>query len=646
MTRRKKTSGGQAIVMVTLALVAMCGIMGLAVDLGWSFFVQKQAQAAADGAALAAVHEVFERKAGVVSTVTCGNSTNTDAWCDNQNPPTSCKTIAAPSNLYNGCLYAKDGDKFDYTAARYDVTVQADVPTGAAFNATTWPKTPTGQQLNINGIAYWVTVRASQTIPQLFSSVLGNTTGTVTAIGTAAIVAISYPGSFIGLNQEGDCLANGTGLLNNTGQLFDCGVDVDLAGSNGQAVCPGSAQIAKLCAPDGIVLASQCNGTALPAGSPALGCGAGNANWAGTTTNNPKVWAATTIQIRGNGAVQDPANFIPTPTNQASLGGDPDPFVGQPQPPIVPQGPPCELTEPSNGGPVLGSDVTLGPFTYYVKRIKNGTTTYGDPITVGQGVKVTFSSSGTCGATAGSGAAFPSYVFYGGLYLNGNGNSSIDFAPGQYVMTGPSQNYFSNNNNTFSLMASGGTITCSTCGANSGGTMFITTDDTYTGSLTKPPALIAAPGDQSTFYQGAISLKDTSVTLTGFEKDSGVAPTLNAYDHILLWQDRRNSTDTSDVNGVVTTPSITAVPPAANHVTNTSPGFYMNDGNGTSKYTGVIHQSRGSWLQLDGGTSAVNNSPLQIFTGAIYSNGGSGNTAVTLLPIAKPVITYKTALIL
>ena len=33
MSRHKKTSGGQAIVMVTLALFAMCGMMGLAVDL-------------------------------------------------------------------------------------------------------------------------------------------------------------------------------------------------------------------------------------------------------------------------------------------------------------------------------------------------------------------------------------------------------------------------------------------------------------------------------------------------------------------------------------------------------------------------------------------------------------------------------------
>ena len=61
MSRRKKASGGQAIVMVTLALFSMVGMMGLAVDLGWSYFAQKQAQAAADIAALAAAQEAVTR---------------------------------------------------------------------------------------------------------------------------------------------------------------------------------------------------------------------------------------------------------------------------------------------------------------------------------------------------------------------------------------------------------------------------------------------------------------------------------------------------------------------------------------------------------------------------------------------------------
>jgi hypothetical protein len=35
--RSRKAQGGQALAMVTISLIAMCGVMGLAVDLGWWF---------------------------------------------------------------------------------------------------------------------------------------------------------------------------------------------------------------------------------------------------------------------------------------------------------------------------------------------------------------------------------------------------------------------------------------------------------------------------------------------------------------------------------------------------------------------------------------------------------------------------------
>src|SRR5437016_9350443 len=79
MSRRKIASSGQAIVMVTLALFAMAGLMGLAVDLGWSFYLQKQAQASADAAALSAVQEAKNRLAGTtISTFNCPDTTNTN----------------------------------------------------------------------------------------------------------------------------------------------------------------------------------------------------------------------------------------------------------------------------------------------------------------------------------------------------------------------------------------------------------------------------------------------------------------------------------------------------------------------------------------------------------------------------------------
>src|SRR5215469_9855200 len=62
---------GQALILITTSLIALCGIMGLAVDLGWGYFVKKQAQLAADAAALAAVEKALD-DVGQVTRFTCG----------------------------------------------------------------------------------------------------------------------------------------------------------------------------------------------------------------------------------------------------------------------------------------------------------------------------------------------------------------------------------------------------------------------------------------------------------------------------------------------------------------------------------------------------------------------------------------------
>src|ERR1035438_1316811 len=59
MTKLRSARRGQALLLVTLSLFAMCGLLGLAVDLGWSYFVKKSAQNAADAAALAAAYQTL-----------------------------------------------------------------------------------------------------------------------------------------------------------------------------------------------------------------------------------------------------------------------------------------------------------------------------------------------------------------------------------------------------------------------------------------------------------------------------------------------------------------------------------------------------------------------------------------------------------
>ena len=111
---KNKRTSGQALVMVTLALIAMCGMMGLAVDLGWSFFVQKQAQVAADSAALAAVQALYSNLNGTVPTLSCGGLVTCSPT------PTDCASIGSTGNLASGCAYATANSRAGRTMAGFD----------------------------------------------------------------------------------------------------------------------------------------------------------------------------------------------------------------------------------------------------------------------------------------------------------------------------------------------------------------------------------------------------------------------------------------------------------------------------------------------------------------------------------------------
>jgi len=627
MSKRKESSGGQAIVLVTLALMAMTGMMGLAVDLGWSYFVQKEAQASADGAALASVHEAWERLGGTVGAgVTCSNSGSDKLWCSPSLPGVDCGTgnAAGASNLYAGCLYAINNG-FNYNRDnQMKVRMQADIGTASQ------PVTPTGASLNIASanIVYWVTVRAVTNIPQLFSSIMGNTKGTVAAIATAAIAAQTTPGSFIGLNRENDCLTY-------TGAKTNCGVDIDVS-SAGNANCfnndgTSAGVTAKVCAPAGVYLASQCNGSTI------TGCGApgGTTGFAGQTTNNPTVWAGSGgTHVRLAGTVDRPANW--TPTGSLSSGTDSnmflDPTRTKAQPPLATAAgsiPTCGILDTGNGGSLSGN---LGPFQYYSYRMVNGSPVpTGNPLNVGNNATVNFGTGYGCpgiGPSSSSGT-FGTYVFYGGLNLNGNNNTSTNFGAGQYVMAGTNTQTATGSGPGSVFFADGGNIT----GNSATGTMFLFTDGTYGGALTPPTGM-------PTLYQGDIDIKNTNITLSGLTSASPMDPT---YKNILFWQDRRNSTDTLNLaDGSVTTQG---TPCSGCGVTNTSPALILEDGNGAMNLTGVSYQPRGAWIQLQAGTAGVFTSRLQMVTGALVTPVGSGASAITLLGPSNPVIIYVTSLI-
>ena len=163
LSRNKRA--GQALILVTFALIPMFGLMGLVVDMGWMEFIKKSAQSAADAGAMAAL---LRFQSTTFSTLfTCGVG---GVVC--QTTPISCDP--APGNyLHSGCDYAALNG-FSSTTAKQYVTIAA---------GTGVPPTAPG----VNSSAYWVTMRVNQSVPQLFSAVLGNMNGLVSARATAAL---------------------------------------------------------------------------------------------------------------------------------------------------------------------------------------------------------------------------------------------------------------------------------------------------------------------------------------------------------------------------------------------------------------------------------------------------------------------------
>ena len=96
LSRTKRA--GQALILITLGLIPMFGLVGLAVDLGWMEFVKKSAQTAADAAAMAAMLQF--QSTTFSTTFTCGVG---GVVCQ---APTSCNPTPA-NYLHSGCAYAQ-----------------------------------------------------------------------------------------------------------------------------------------------------------------------------------------------------------------------------------------------------------------------------------------------------------------------------------------------------------------------------------------------------------------------------------------------------------------------------------------------------------------------------------------------------------
>lgn len=347
MRRRDGRPRGQVLLLVTFSFIPIFGMIGLVSDIGWMHFLKKSAQAAADAGANAAILQFQATVSG--SSFVCGAP---GVVCQD---PTACPAdITTPANpLQNACLYAVQNG-FSTARSNQSVTVAA--------NVTSPPPTAPG----VFSASYWVTVRVSQQVPQLFSAVLGNTTGMIAARATAAVSPST-----------------------------NCIYALDPAAS-GAVTVGGTASLTASCG----VYVNSSNATAL-------------------TTNGTAILSATEYNVVGGVSVHAPLN--PTP----NLGAPPltrDPLYNLPAP-TVPAG--CDYTNYKVNAwatPTLSPGVYCGGIS-----IINGTATFSPGVYIlkGGGLTTQDTNSHAVGAGVMFYNTYDATHPYGPIDLNANSTVSL-----------------------------------------------------------------------------------------------------------------------------------------------------------------------------------------------------------------------------
>jgi Flp pilus assembly protein TadG len=586
---------GQALIMVTLAGIAMCGLAGLAVDLGWSFFIKKQAQAAADAAALASVHDALARL-GQVSSFACA----ADLTCQALAPCAMQPPNPAGNNIDVACLYAqRNGFQTGGYGGRQNVTVISD--------ATPTPPTVPGVVVD-----YWVTVRVAQSVPQLFAALI-SPQSLVSARATAAIVKASVAGSLLLLNRENDCLPMES--VNSP----TCGVDLLVSANDNQ----GQEAVR---ADGGIYMASQQHGAT-----------AAN-RYAGENTGGGTVRAPFTY-IRGNGShmVSGSSTWVQTPQNRSGDSQFLDPMRGKGQP-----RPPTGLANHAIiGGVIQGSSdpanpAILPPGNYYAAAWNNGQLyATGNPLDVNG-----YAQFGT-GA-----AGFSEFVIYGGVNIQ-QPNTNVTFAPGMYVFAGvrPQANGAPNPVFALSSNASLQDLTPGFGQSTDAGELFVFTDTNYVGqgqALEIPP-LVAPIASQ--LKQGTAGFKTGNspglqINLHGINRNhAALRPDLTEFSPVIIWQDQANSVVKYTADGHIDRSCGQDGCPNAALASNQSPEMYLQGAVNVHLY-GTVYQPRGAWTSIAaGGNYQV---PVQVIAGAFRVQG---TASFDMAQVPSPLTRRTAALI-
>lgn len=579
---------GQALVMATISLTLALAIIGLVVDLGFGRYTRRVAQAAADAAALAAASQALSA-AGQTATIQCG----VNAQCQSS---TSCP---ASGNLQVGCLY---GQQNGVTAGGAGGRQSLQMAGGTTSPAPGAPHVP--------GVLYWAQASATQSVPQLFSAILGNAWLSTGAQATAAIFPSAVTPSLYLLNRSSDCFVSAL----NIGLV--CGEDfLSLLGATVNA--------------GGGIYMSSANASSTPLPNVPAATIIGTA-----TVTSPFTY------IMGNGGVGalGLSNWNSAPTNGFPDGSDfEDPMRGKGQPP-APTGLPNHPVPAGviTGSILSGSPTVLAPGNYYSTNPLTGAA-LGTPITVLGNVIFSDGAATPCGG-------FCNYVFYGGLVTGVL--STTTFSPGEYVFAGaqavagaPGIALTVGANSTVKDLTPmvGGQITQNT----DAGEIFVFTDTNYPG-LQIPTAIstisVTLPQVQAGF-QGGLGY---SAVLHGLNSSNSAVPAgLQPFAPVLMWQDQANTTlkytgtGALDLSCGSPCTNILAVPGSQEMILQAS-------ALGVNLY-GTIYAPRAAWTTILGllpGDSIKG--PLQLITGALQM---AVFTNLSVTPVPNPLTRRTVSLI-
>ncbi|MCL5742819.1 MAG: pilus assembly protein TadG-related protein [Acidobacteria bacterium] len=591
MKRDFRERKGQALIMVTLASFALCGVMGLAVDLGWSQFVRKSAQTAADAAAMAAAHAALV-DIGQGSLPACG----VNVACQDPAPCATPVSNPPQTALDHGCLYAQqNGFQVNGVSGRQNVMV--------AGGTTSPPPT-------VPGVAsdYWVTATVSEVVPQLFASLMSRN-GMVAARATAAIVQMSIYGSLILLNHEQDCLPMESPTKNT------CGVNLLVSANDNQG------QYA-LKADGGIYLGSQKDGRS------------SDGRYAGENTGGGTIRAPFTY-IRGSGSykLSGSSTWSQTPTNGALNNYFDDPMAGKGQPKA-----PAGLTDrPVSGGTIVGSSDPANPRlmpagNYFATATDSNGVAYatGDPLDISGYVRFGGDASG-----------FSSFVFFGGVRISHQG-TTVTFEPGMYVVAGVKSGALFSMTSNASLTD----LTTGTGQNTDAGEIFIFTDTNYRGQgqALQIPTLVQPIASQ--LKQGTVGFQagnnsSAAINLHGLNNGSpALPPQLKAFAPVLMWQDQANSVLKYDDNGYIDTSCGNPDGCPNTALASAQSAQLILQGAPTVNYYGTVYQPRGAWTTVIGGGDY--NVPVQLIAGAMRIQG---NASFSMIQPVGPISRRMVALV-